>query len=219
MAGVNRSFEFVRFKENVMSFEKPSSSSVLRVQDCHKKLASAAANLNSASDRLGKPVADLDAYLRKLGLGISSFVSFRTWNSSGGLQYSVDELGYTKLAGKWGLAIRTRAGNEGQPDDESSETWHFAEAPRLLRVQAIKAIPELLEKLFSDATRMAETVEEQAKELCELTAAMGLASAEKLASESAPAHELPASPKAALGTSKMTAALPFRHVKAGRNSI
>jgi hypothetical protein len=220
-----------------MAAEKTVLHPIQRVQDSYKKLESAAIVLNSASDKLGKPIADLDAYLKKLGLGISSFVKFRAWDSSDGSEYSYDELGYAKLSGKWGLAIRNRSGRRtGHPDDEDCETWVYNEAPRLLRVQAVKAIPELLDKLFADATKMAETVEEEAKMLSELTDAMGCAAGKRPTSacEPPPGAEqarpatllsesnLPTPPgwsKDLSSNNKANSPSALRSTKPGRNSI
>jgi hypothetical protein len=45
-----------------------------RVKSSYQKLLSAATELNSASDRFSKLVAEIDAALKPLNIGIASFV-------------------------------------------------------------------------------------------------------------------------------------------------
>lgn len=76
--------------------------------------------------------------------------------------YTIEELGYAKINGKWGIALRVRSGDGQHPEyEESVETWLFNEAARPLRLKAIKKIPELLNKLNEEAAKV--TKELQAK--------------------------------------------------------
>ena len=84
-----------------------------RVSAAFEKLAASAAELNTVSDEVAKPISAIEATLQKLNLGVSAWVDFagegidpRTgafWDCS---------LGYAKVSGQWGIAIRTRSGNE-----------------------------------------------------------------------------------------------------------
>jgi septation ring formation regulator EzrA len=146
-----------------------------RVQSAYEKLTTAAAELNAASDDLGLCVADLDAALKKLNLGVTSWVTVQSWGDDEG-GYSLEEIGYDKVDGKWGVALRTRSGHPSE-EYENVERWLFNDASRALRLQGIGGIPELLDKLSKEA---AETTEQLKRKL---SAAKEVASAVKQAAE------------------------------------
>jgi hypothetical protein len=143
----------------------PKDPPVERVQDLFRQLSKVAPSLNSASDKLGKSVTRLEDRLKPLGLGVTSWVDFNISHSPNGYNYHIEELGYTRSDGKWGFAIRTRQGSEVREEDEDVTSWAFNEAPRSLRVRAVKKIPELLEKLIKDVGSMAKSVAETADEV------------------------------------------------------
>jgi hypothetical protein len=116
-----------------------------RVQESFRKLSFVSTNLNAASDKLGASAGGLDAALKRLNLGISSWVAFSKWQSEDHFHYRSDDVGYTKAGGKWGLAIE---GNGNTNED----LWPFNEAPRSLRTRAVAKIPDLLDKLIANAT-------------------------------------------------------------------
>lgn len=121
-----------------------------RIASAFDELATAANNLNAVSDELSRSVSNLDNALKKLNLGVSTWVRLsRTEDSHGA--FALKELGYAKVGGRWGLALRTVAGHGLGADLEEREEWLFNDAPRPLRVQAIDMIPELLERLVRDA--------------------------------------------------------------------
>lgn len=120
-----------------------------RVQNSLQKLSSVALELNAVSDELGKCVADVDAALKKLNLGIVAWARIQTWGGDEG-SYTREEIGYCKVDGKWGVALRTVDGSQYDPE-ESVETWLFNDAPRSMRLSAIGKIEELLEKLSAQA--------------------------------------------------------------------
>jgi hypothetical protein len=144
-----------------------------RVQESSRQLSVVAPTLNSASDNLGRSISKLEDRLKTLGLGISSWVAFSTWMSDDRFQYSSDEIGYTKTAGKWGFSIRVCSGHEGGDSDEIIQ-WSFNDAPREMRVRSISKIPDLLEKLIKDATEMAKAVSDSAEHVDFLTNALVL---------------------------------------------
>ena len=149
-----------------------------RVQESFLRLSTTAANLNSVSDKLNASISNLEAALRKLGLGITSWVPFTSSTSQDGLSYWFEEIGYAKVNGRWALAIRTRSGHEAAESDDI-EIWPFNEAPRHLRVRAVKKIPELIDKLNKDAAEIAEQVVARANEVHFLGAAIMAVSEEK----------------------------------------
>lgn len=150
----------------------PSESSFLsqrieRVQQAIQQFPAAALSLNIATDQLGKSVAELDVVLKKFSLGVPTWVSFSGWERYN--HYGSEEVGYAKIGGRWGIAIRTVHGNDQDPDDDI-EQWLFNDAPRMLRVRAVEKIPDLLEELLKTAAVMAVTITEKSKEVDAITA-------------------------------------------------
>ncbi|MBI2818333.1 MAG: hypothetical protein HYX72_15490 [Acidobacteria bacterium] len=139
-----------------MPTERESLSA--KVQSSYQQLSAVAADLNSVSDELGKCIADLDAALKKLNLGVTKWVELRANDDPRTGDYWGEELGYAKVGGKWGIALRKVRGNPNWPDDDDSEEWPFNEGPRELRLAAIQKIPELLNELSEAATKMAANV-------------------------------------------------------------
>ena len=144
-----------------MPTERESLSA--KVQSSFQQLSKVAADLNAVSDELGKCVADLDAALKKLNLGVTTWIEVRRREDAQTGDYSADYLGYAKIAGKWGIALSRAAGNLNYgPDDGPEEEWAFNEGPRELRLASIEKIPELLNKLSDAATKDGGRCEEQA---------------------------------------------------------
>lgn len=142
-----------------------------RVQESFRKLSVVSTYLNAVSDKLGASASGLDASLKRLNLGISSWVAFSEWQSEDHLQYKSDDVGYTKAGGKWGLAIRSVSGNEAH-GNTNEDLWPFNEAPRGLRIRAVAKIPDLLDKLVADATNAAEETAKKAETIDALTLAI-----------------------------------------------
>jgi hypothetical protein len=144
-----------------------------RVENSFKKLTSAAQMLNSASDDLTKVISPLDAALKKLGLGVAAWVEI-SGNDDGANFWSRD-LGYAKLNGKWGIALRDVSGHHQNPDGDAEEAWLFSEAPRWMRIEAVGKIPDLLEKLLQqveDTAKKLKTKTVQAQELVSVIVAL-----------------------------------------------
>ena len=64
--------------------------------------------------RSREDAADLDEALKKLNLGISSWVSFHGWDD--GPFSEVHEIGYSKINSKWGIGIKRIIEDQTQPD-------------------------------------------------------------------------------------------------------
>ena len=133
-------------------------------------------------EEVKQSISAFDAALKKLGLGISSWVEVRESRSEDHFYFTYDELQCTKIGGKWGLAIRTRSGNEAGDIEE----WSFNEAPGLLRVRAVVKLPDLLEKLIKAAADVTDKVAKQADAVDLLTVALAEAA------EPSPAGKQPA---------------------------
>jgi hypothetical protein len=98
----------------------------------------------------------MDAALKKLNLGVSVWVSVRSDQDE--FSFWVEELGYEKVSGKWGIALRRISGQHGAEDEAGGDTWLFNDAPRALRLVAIGKIPELLEQLSVDSAKAAADI-------------------------------------------------------------
>ena len=143
-----------------MPIEKRSLSEKLeRIKNSVQQLPTAAASLNSASDLLAKSVNDLDANLKRFSLGVPAWVTFASYGEEP--SYHTDDIGYAKIGGRWGIALRTVRGDlRGGEDDV--EQWLFNDAPRHLRVHGADKLPELMEELIKKATEMAKAITEKA---------------------------------------------------------
>ena len=137
-----------------------------RVERAFKKLSAAAETLNSASDDLSKRIAPLDAAFKKLGLGVAAWVTI-SGNVDGSEWWSRD-LGYARVNGKWGIALRDISGDYQDPNNDDRETWHFNEAPRWLRIDGSAKLPDLLEKLLEQTEDTTKKVRARAVQVAEL---------------------------------------------------
>jgi prefoldin subunit 5 len=146
-------------------------SLIERVQASYRQLSAFASDLNAVSDELGKSITDLDSTLKKLNLGISVWVDIRSGEDPQSLDYWSEDIGYAKIGGRWGIALRTVKGNPNWPDDDIEE-WLFNEAPRLLRLSAIGKIAELLEKLSEKAAETTKKIKEKLGEAQKVAAAV-----------------------------------------------
>jgi hypothetical protein len=164
-----------------------------RVQSSFRKLSAAASELNLVSDDLGKSVGALDAALKKLNLGLTVWVSIRRTDDMDGDHWA-ELLGYAKIEGKWGVALRTVSGNYMLPDKDEVESWLFNDGPRSLRLTAIGKIPELLENLSVEAEKTAKEVRTKLAEAKEVVAIL------KKAAEEPPPQVL--APKSVIGDIK-----------------
>jgi hypothetical protein len=135
-----------------------------RVKKSIEQFPAAASSLNDATDQLGRSIGHLDAVLKKFSLGIPTWVPF---GGSPGTRpsYYHEDLGYAKIAGKWGIAVRTVEGDTRAEEDDRVELWLFPEAPRYLRVQAVEKIPDLLEAMLASAAELSKRMIEKAEEV------------------------------------------------------
>ena len=152
---------------------KTTNGSTARVESSFKQLSTAAQTLHTASDDLRKVIRQLDASLKKLGLGFPAWVQIS--GSSDETQYWNRDLGYARVGGKWGLALRDVTGNHIDHDDDSEEVWAFNDAPRAMRIEAVGKIPDLLERLLQqteETTKKLQSKIAQAADLASIFADM-----------------------------------------------
>lgn len=103
-----------------------------------------------------------------------------------GYDYWSRDGGYSKIGNRWGVALCSRSGNSGAPDEETSEAWLFNDAPRWQRAEAVEKIPDLLEALIK------ETEETTRRIRSKITHAKRLADA--LEQAAAPSKKTPVGP-------------------------
>jgi hypothetical protein len=130
----------------------PSSkedSLAVRVSSAYKQLSSAAVELNQVSDELSRFVNALDAALRKLNLGITTWIRLDSREDGLG-NYTKHDLGYAKVTSRWGIGLRATTGNHSTPDVANVEEWLFSDAPRSLRIESVEKLPDLFEALVKD---------------------------------------------------------------------
>jgi hypothetical protein len=135
-------------------------------------LSASAQALNSATQRLAKTIENLDAALKKLNLGISSWVRVSYGSSEDGRFWSKEELGYDKVNGRWGLALRVLSGHEALPDDDKCTAWLYCDAARELRIRALRYLPTLMAQLNKDAESVTARIADEIQEAEVLTEAI-----------------------------------------------
>lgn len=132
----------------------------LGVSELLKKLSAASETLNKASDTLTQEIKEVEQALGAFNLGVSTWVKFKETSEQhdggNGRFYDferIDMLGYDKHNGKWALLVYS-----GIEEIQNDETWLLRDAPRDLRILAVDAIPELLEKIVKEAAELADKV-------------------------------------------------------------
>jgi hypothetical protein len=155
----------------MMPAKNDSGPLASRVQSSFQNLRGAVTQLNSASDYFSKLIGEADATLKPLNIGIVCWVNLGPkWFDDRG-HSGFDQVGYTKINGKWGIALRSVTEYESAADDDD-DVWPFAEGPRRLRLKAIDYIPELLDELAKKAVEGAKDITEKATELEGLVSAL-----------------------------------------------
>jgi prefoldin subunit 5 len=154
-----------------MMSSKDSTPLPARLSASYKQLASSAATLNAASDELGKSITSLDASLQRLNLGIETWVRVGGWENPDA-DFSIRQLGYVKIYGKWGIGLRTVYGHEQDPEHVEKEEWLFNDAPRAARIEAIEWLPALLDQLIKDADATAQKIKDKTDQANEFAAAI-----------------------------------------------
>jgi hypothetical protein len=153
-------------------FNQPNTLAA-RVQASFRQLSTVASELNNVSDELGKSIVDIDAALKKLNVGVSVWVNIKCDDSSeGDPSYYMEQLGYAKVGGKWGVALKTVFGHEQFPEDERAETWLFNDGPRELRLAAIEKLPEMLMALSKEAFDMSARIKNKLSDAQEVAKAI-----------------------------------------------
>jgi hypothetical protein len=142
-----------------------------RISSSIQRLALTTKELNKASDEFGRYAVAVDEGLRKLNIGIEAwFVLRESINPDGSGDFRDEFVGYARMNGTWGLALKVVKGNKNFPEDWRTERWVFNEGPRSMRISAIDKLPELLEELRTKAekvTRKLQTTTARAEKIAE----------------------------------------------------
>jgi hypothetical protein len=156
-----------------------------RISNSYKQLTQAATELNAVSDELGKFVTALDAALRRLNLGIATWLRLESREDGSG-NYTKRDIGYAKIGNKWGIALRTMSGNHNDVDDSNVEEWLFNDAPRALRIESVEKLPDLFESLVKEADAATKQIRTKTQRAQALATALTDSAPAAPAAESAP---------------------------------
>jgi len=151
--------------------ESNDSFSPEKVQASYRELSAAAADLNQMSEQMSKTVSILNDGLQKLNLGISAWVKISGNELPDGTFWR-REIGYAKLHGSWGIALRKVRGSRLVPTEEEDDKYTFDEAPRWQRIEGVAKIPDLLEKLTKQANEITKRIAEATFRAKEIAAAI-----------------------------------------------
>jgi hypothetical protein len=152
-----------------MTIKAPTLSE--RVTNSFLQLTSVASELNAISDELGNSIADIDAALKKLNVGITVWETISDGSGNpdiGDSTHWSEDIGYAKIKGKWGICLRRVDGDFSDPDRDEVESWLFSDAPRVLRLEAIEKIPDLLEKLSKEAIKVTDQIKDRLTDVREV---------------------------------------------------
>jgi hypothetical protein len=147
--------------------------------DYYRRLAVSAASLNAASDEFTKALAPVDSALQWLNIGVECWARVKAYedDENDPTAYRYNEIGYAKVNGKWGIALRVISGSE-MFNRHDEERWLFNEAPRLLRVDSIPKLTALLERLIKKSDSTTEKIKETTGLAREYAAAVERAASE-----------------------------------------
>jgi hypothetical protein len=147
---------------------------IAKLQTDFQNLSEIASALNTASDHLTRSVAVLDEALKRLNIGLAVWVNFaiREVDVNEPMLYDIDQIGYYKVNGTWGLAIRHIWGDEGADWEKEEGPWLFNDASRELRVRAVDKIPEVITELTKVTLQTTKRVQEKTEKVVELAEAI-----------------------------------------------
>lgn len=122
-----------------------------------KQLSSASQTLSQASNQLTEQIKEIETSLASYNLGVDAWVELRHTQEviieNTQPVDRIERLGYSKENGKWGLYASSEI-----EEIEHFERWLLRDAPRELRILAVDAIPQLLEKMVTNAKELTTEV-------------------------------------------------------------
>jgi hypothetical protein len=158
-----------------------SDAKLQKIQTHFQALTETASSLNASSDEFTKVVGILDEALKKLNVGLTVWVTYLTWAEEPP-NYSHDQIGYSKVNNKWGIALRRVFGDEALGEEGQEGPWSFNDAPREMRLHGVDKLPELIEALDSEAAKTVNKIKEKTESVRNIAAAVtGISKAPKTA--------------------------------------
>jgi hypothetical protein len=146
-----------------------ATDAVPTVASSFQRLIGTAAKLNEVSDQLTTTVHRLDTELKKLNLGVTTWVDVKYERDPDEVEFLHEKIGYMRIGAKWGIALNSIKGLLGDdPRNYEDHLWLFTDAPRELRLRAVEKIPELIEALDRAARGLAQRVVSRIGEVNEL---------------------------------------------------
>jgi hypothetical protein len=148
-----------------------NDSKITKIQRHFLALSELAPQLNTASDHLTRAVAILDESLKKLNIGLTAWVTFRSRDDDDPYhpeRYDDDQIGYCKVNGTWGIALQRTWGHPSEDLYGGDGPWLFNDAPRELRLLSVDKIPELFEALGKAAFDTTKKVSDKTAEVLDL---------------------------------------------------
>jgi hypothetical protein len=132
--------------------------------------------LNRQDPFLTRVVASLDEALQRLSVGLVVWARVDTWHDDiDGMSYESEEIGYAKVNGQWGIAIRRTFGREDSSDpDEVRNIWVFNDAPRESRLRAVEKLPQVIDELAKAAAKTTEILNKKLAQTKNYAAAIGI---------------------------------------------
>jgi hypothetical protein len=151
-----------------------SDSKVATIQTHFQVLSEIASSLNTASDELTKTVSILDEALKKLNVGLTVWVPFRHHvdDPDDPLLFDVDQIGYSKVNGVWGIALRHIWGDESRDIFHEDGPWLFNDAPREMRLYSVDTLTNVVEDLGKKAFDTTKRIQQKTIEVRELAGAI-----------------------------------------------
>ena len=132
-----------------------------------QKLSSLSQSLNQVSDELSEQLAEVEKAINRFNLGVTASATLSTIERPDGVE--IEELRYGKGNGKWGFSW-VRYG-----DTDPEGTWDekpLREAPRDVRLSAVRMLPHLLDELAKNAEGVAVKAAERVQQAREIAAAL-----------------------------------------------
>ncbi|MFZ0821861.1 MAG: hypothetical protein WAM91_17490 [Candidatus Acidiferrales bacterium] len=140
----------------------------IRIQ--FRALSAAATSLNKSSDELTQALGVLDSALKKLNLGLLVWVPFSHVAMEDPAEFDREEIGYAKVGGQWGIALRRIWGHSAADEFNLEGPWMFGEAPREMRIRAVDHIFELIAKLVQTASETTAKIQRKTSTARQLAA-------------------------------------------------
>jgi hypothetical protein len=134
-------------------------------------LSSVSDSLNKASDLLTARISEVEAALQRYRLGIDAWVPLAEFSNGPVNPALIQELGYGRYGGKWGLLVVEYYDDAEGPEDEVKQTL-LRESSRDIRLAAVDKLPDLIQKIVQEAQKVAEEAALKAEKTRQIAASL-----------------------------------------------